>query len=101
VRIRGKECKVETRLHVDVKSGTELKYRVWEVAGEVWDTLNVRGPQTLDQLSLRVDGTRDLVSFALGWLIRGGAVEVLQGKADYWVKLSGFDSHQDPDSEAA
>ena len=56
-------------------------------AGEVWHILNDFGPQTLAQLKKRVNGSGELVHFALGWLAREDKIDISQEKKRFKVAL--------------
>jgi hypothetical protein len=66
---------------------SELKQAVGETAGKLWQTLSANGPQTLAQLKKKVDGSSELVNFALGWLAREDKVEIVQEKKTYRAQL--------------
>ncbi len=65
----------------------EIVPQVGETAGRVWQALSSDGPQTLSQLKKKLNGTGELVSFALGWLAREDKVEIVQEKRSLRVKL--------------
>ena len=65
----------------------ELKEHVGETAGKIWHTLNDHGPQTLAQLKKKLNGSGDLVGFALGWLAREDKILISQEKKSYKVTL--------------
>jgi len=58
----------------------EINGQVGETAGRVWHLLNDEGPQTFPQLKKKLNGSGELVSFALGWLAREGKVDITQEK---------------------
>ena len=58
-----------------------------ETAGKVWQALSSVGPQTLAQLKKRVNGSGELVSFALGWLAREDKIEIIPEKKSFRVRL--------------
>ena len=64
-----------------------LNPQVGEIAGRIWHLLNDEGPQTLAQLKRQLNGSSELVSFALGWLAREDKVELNQDKKSYRVTL--------------
>jgi len=66
---------------------SELKYEVGETAGKVWQTLSADGPQTLTQLKKKVNGSSELVNFALGWLAREDKIDIVQEKKTYRAQL--------------
>ena len=49
--------------------------------------LNDHGPQTLAQLKKRLNGSGELVGFALGWLARENKVDIAQEKKSFKVAL--------------
>ena len=65
----------------------EINAQVGETAGKVWHVLNVEGPQTYPQLKKRLDGSGELLSFALGWLAREDKVDITQEKKIVKVAL--------------
>jgi len=65
----------------------EIKEQVGETAGRVWQVLSDQGPQTLAQLKKRVNGSGELVAFALGWLAREDKVDISQDKKNLRVAL--------------
>jgi hypothetical protein len=65
----------------------EINAQVGEAAGKIWHLLNDHGPQTLAQIKKKVNGSGDLVVFALGWLAREDKVEISQEKKSYKVTL--------------
>ena len=56
----------------------EINGQVGETAGSVWHLLNDGGPQTFPQLKKKLDGSGELLSFALGWLAREDKVDISQ-----------------------
>jgi len=58
----------------------EINAQVGETAGKVWNVLNDGGPQTVTQLKKKLDGSGELLSFALGWLAREDKVDIRQEK---------------------
>jgi hypothetical protein len=66
---------------------SELKRTVGETAGKVWQTLSADGPQTLAQLKKKVNGSSELVNFALGWLAREDKIDIVQEKKTYRAQL--------------
>jgi hypothetical protein len=58
----------------------EINAQVGETAGKVWNVLNDGGPQTFTQLKKKLDGSGELLSFALGWLAREDKVDITQEK---------------------
>jgi hypothetical protein len=65
----------------------EINVRVGETAGKVWNLLNEEGPQTLAQLKKKLNGSGELLSFALGWLAREDKVDIKQEKKTVKVAL--------------
>ncbi len=65
----------------------EIKGQVGETAGRIWQTLNDGGPQTVAQLKKKLNGSGDLVLFALGWLAREDKVDISQEKKNIKVTL--------------
>lgn len=65
----------------------EIKEQVGVTAGKVWHTLNETGPQTLAQLKKKLNGSGELVGFALGWLAREDKVDISQDKKTFKVAL--------------
>jgi hypothetical protein len=65
----------------------EIREQVGETAGRVWHLLNDQGPQTLAQLRKRLNGSGELVTFALGWLAREDKVDISQDKKNLRVAL--------------
>lgn len=65
----------------------EIREQVGETAGRVWHLLNDQGPQTLAQLRKRLNGSGELVTFALGWLAREDKVDISQDKKIVRVAL--------------
>lgn len=65
----------------------EIKGQVGETAGKIWEMLNESGPQTLPQIKKGLNGTGELVGFALGWLAREDKVDISQEKKTINVTL--------------
>jgi hypothetical protein len=65
----------------------ELNAQVGETAGKIWNLLNDEGPQTFPQLKKKLDGSGELLSFALGWLAREDKVGLTQEKKIVKVAL--------------
>jgi hypothetical protein len=65
----------------------EMKENVGVTAGKVWHMLNDSGPQTLAQLKKKLNGSGELVGFALGWLAREDKIEIAQEKKSFKVAL--------------
>ena len=49
--------------------------------------LNDQGPQTVAQLKKRLNGSGELLGFALGWLAREDKVDISQEKKSFKVAL--------------
>ena len=65
----------------------ELNGQVGETAGKIWHLLNNDGPQTVAQLKRKLDGSGELLNFALGWLAREDKVSITQHKRIFRVEL--------------
>jgi hypothetical protein len=65
----------------------EINGQVGETAGRVWQVLNDEGPHTFPQLKKKLNGSGELLSFALGWLAREGKVDITQEKKIVKVAL--------------
>jgi hypothetical protein len=65
----------------------EIKAQVGETAGRIWHLLDDEGPQTFPQLKKKLDGSAELLSFALGWLAREDKVDITQEKKVVKVAL--------------
>ena len=65
----------------------EINGQVGVTAGKVWHILNDLGPQTFPQLKKKLDGSGELLSFALGWLAREDKVDITQEKKIVRVAL--------------
>jgi winged helix-turn-helix protein DUF2582 len=64
-----------------------LKNQVGETAGQVWQLLSTEGPQTLTQLKKKLNGTSELLDFAIGWLAREDKIEITNEKKSVRVQL--------------
>jgi hypothetical protein len=60
---------------------------VGETAGRIWHLLNDEGPQTVAQLRKKLNGSGEVLSFALGWLAREDKVDITQEKKTVKVAL--------------
>jgi hypothetical protein len=60
---------------------------VGETAGRIWHLLNDEGPQTISQLRKKLNGSGEVLSFALGWLAREDKVDITQEKKTVKVAL--------------
>jgi hypothetical protein len=49
---------------------------IGQTAGEVWQVLSSKGPQTIAKLVKEIDAPRDTVMQALGWLAREDKIEI-------------------------
>ncbi len=65
----------------------EMKVVVGETAGKIYQALSSGGPQTVSQLKKKVDGSGELVNFALGWLAREGKIDMVMEKKNIHVQL--------------
>ena len=65
----------------------EINAQVGETAGRIWHLLNDEGPHTFAQLKKKLDGSGELLSFALGWLAREDKVDITQEKKTVKVAL--------------
>ena len=63
------------------------KEQVGEAAGEVWRLLDQHGPQTLAQLKKRMNGSSELLSFAIGWLTREDKLEIHPERKSFRLQL--------------
>jgi hypothetical protein len=64
-----------------------MKEQVGEAAGKIWHALNDFGPQTSTQLKKKLNGSSELVDFALGWLAREDKVDLSREKKSIKVAL--------------
>ncbi len=65
----------------------ELREQVGTTAGQIWHALNNHGPQTLAELKKKLNGSGELVGFALGWLAREDKIDIRQEKKNYKITL--------------
>ena len=65
----------------------EINGQVGITAGKIWHLLNEGGPHTIPQLKKKLDGSGELVNFALGWLAREDKVDITQEKKTVTVAL--------------
>jgi hypothetical protein len=65
----------------------EINGLVGETAGKVWHLLNDEGPQTIQQLKKKFNGSGEVLGFALGWLAREDKVDIKQEKKIVTVAL--------------
>lgn len=61
--------------------------QIGETAGAVWHVLHENGPLSFAKLIERVEGNRDVVVLAIGWLAREGKVEIHESKRGRLVAL--------------
>ncbi len=60
---------------------------IGEVAGQIWHTLDERGPISLTKLVKTIDAPRDLVMQGLGWLAREDKLEIEETKRGKTISL--------------
>ncbi len=65
----------------------DVQTQVGETAGKVWHLLNDNGPLTLTQLKKKLDGSGELLNFALGWLAREDKIEISPAKKSFRIQL--------------
>jgi len=65
----------------------EINVQVGETAGKIWNLLNDEGPQSFPQLKKKLNGSGELLGFALGWLAREDKVDLKQEKKTLKVAL--------------
>jgi len=65
----------------------ELNGQVGETAGRIWHLLNDGGPHSVSQLKKKLNGSSELVNFALGWLAREDKIDIAQQKKVFTVTL--------------
>jgi hypothetical protein len=65
----------------------DIKGKVGELAGEVWNVLSSGGPQNLAQLKKKLGGKTEELHFALGWLAREDKIHIVPEKKTYVVSL--------------
>ncbi len=61
--------------------------QIGEAAGDVWRLLNQGGPQTLAQLKKKLNGSSEMLEFAVGWLAREDKLEILKEKKSTLLRL--------------
>jgi hypothetical protein len=71
----------------EYKQEGEMQAQVGKTAGEIWHILNDRGPQTLAELKKGLNGSGELVGFAVGWLAREEKVSIIPEKKSFKVAL--------------
>ena len=65
----------------------ETTEQVGVTAGMVWHILKDSGPLTVAQLKKKLNGSGDLIGFALGWLAREDKVDISAEKKNFKVAL--------------
>jgi len=65
----------------------EINGQVGETAGKIWHLLKQDGPHTISQLKKKLNGSGELVNFALGWLAREDKVDITQEKKVVTIAL--------------
>jgi len=65
----------------------EIISQVGETAGKIWNLLSADGPQTVVQIRKKLNGSGEMVTFALGWLAREDKVNISQDKKSLKVTL--------------
>ena len=65
----------------------DIKPKVGETAGAVWQILSERGPQTLAQLKKAIKEPSEVVLFAVGWLAREDNIDLAADKRGFKVSL--------------
>jgi len=65
----------------------QINGQVGETAGKIWHLLSDEGPQTISQLKKKLNGSGEILSFALGWLAREDKVDITQDKKIVTVAL--------------
>jgi len=65
----------------------EINGQVGETAGKIWHLLNDEGPQTIQQLKKKLNGSGEILNFALGWLAREEKVGIKQERKIITVAL--------------
>jgi len=60
---------------------------VGATAGKVWHTLKDSGPMTVAQLRKKLNGSGELVGFALGWLAREDKIALAPDRNTFKVAL--------------
>ena len=66
---------------------TEIKARVGETAGKIWQLLSTEGPQTVAQMKKKLKDDSEYLNFALGWLTREDKIDICLEKRSYRVQL--------------
>jgi len=65
----------------------DIKDQIGHTAGDVWQILNQEGPQTLAQLKRQVNGSAELLPFAVGWLAREDKIEIAADRKSLRLQL--------------
>jgi hypothetical protein len=65
----------------------DAKGQIGVAAGEVWRMLEQSGPLSLPQLKKKLNGSSELLAFAVGWLAREDKLEILVEKKSFRVQL--------------
>jgi hypothetical protein len=65
----------------------QINEQVGETAGKIWHLLSNQGPQTTSQLKKKLNGSGEIVGFALGWLAREDKVDITQNKKIVTIAL--------------
>ena len=65
----------------------DVTKQVGETAGAVWRLLDESGPQTFAELKRKLDGSGDLLAFAIGWLAREDKLQIQPEKKSYLLQL--------------
>ena len=66
---------------------TDTKGQVGEAGGRKWQALSSEGPQALAQMKNMLNGTSELVHFAVGWLTREDKIELAHEKEGLRIQL--------------
>lgn len=61
---------------------------IGNMAGIVWKHLDDHGAVTLSKLAREIDGPRDLVMQAVGWLAREGKLQFQEGSRSKLISLT-------------
>jgi hypothetical protein len=65
----------------------DAKGQIGVAAGEVWRMLEQSGPLSLPQLKKKLNGSSELLAFAVGWLAREDKLEIIVEKKSFRVQL--------------
>ncbi len=66
-----------------------IQQQVGETAGVLWNLLHDNGPQTLAQLKKKLNGSGELLNFAIGWLAREEKLDILRESKTFRIQLRG------------